>query len=59
MLVIANSPFSLELAAHADKLFYVTQGIVCAKLINKQSAKGICKLGRLKTAHSKSKKPYG
>ena len=31
MLVVANAWVSLALAAHAYRIFYATQGILCAK----------------------------
>ena len=46
-------------AAHAQKLFYATQGILFAqKLSNKQGAKAICRLDRLILACRENKKPY-
>ena len=60
MLTITNGPVSFALAAHARKLFYATytRYSIVQKLSNKQSAKVICRLDWLRTAHSKSKKPY-
>ena len=52
-----NDPVSLLLAAQAIKniLCYARCSIV-PKLSNKQSAKAICRFGRLRTAHSKTQK---
>ena len=59
MLAIANSLVSLTLAAHTRKLIMVdTRYCIVQKLSNKQSAKVVCRLDRLRTAPA-NKKPYG